>query len=66
MTPSASVHRRPDGSIDFDSYRRAAASERQEAMACAFARAAHAIGKAVTVIFARSAKPLPSHGSLAR
>ena len=66
MTPSASVRRHPDGSIDFDSYRRAAARERREAMAGAFACGAHAIGKAMTMIFARSARLLPSHGSPAR
>jgi hypothetical protein len=66
MTLSLSVRRHPDGSIDFDSYRRAAARERQEAMRLAFDRSAGAIGKAVAMIFARTTRAFPSSGSLAR
>ncbi len=33
MTASSDIRRHPDGSIDFDHYRRAAAHERQQALA---------------------------------
>ena len=68
MTPSPSVHRHPDGWIDFDYYRRAAARERQEARRRAFDRSASAIGKvaATIVIFVRSTRLFLSPRSLAR
>ncbi len=68
MTPSPGIHRHPDGWIDFDYYRRAAARERREARRSAFDRSAAAIGKAAAaiVIFARSTRLFLSPRSLAR
>jgi hypothetical protein len=48
-----SIHRHPDGAIDFDHYRRAAARERAAALRDTAELLTAAIGKAVAVIAAR-------------
>jgi hypothetical protein len=47
MTRSPDVHLRPDGSIDLDHYRRAAAEERAKAVRLAHDRIDHALAAIV-------------------
>jgi hypothetical protein len=66
MTASSDIRRHPDGSIDFDHYRRAAARERQQAFRRTFDQFAALARRAVAMLANRSGR-IPSRlGSLAR
>lgn len=56
MTPSPEIGRHPDGSIDFDFYRRMAARERHEALGRIGRRCAAAITTLIAIIVARSTR----------
>jgi hypothetical protein len=47
MTRNPDIHRRPDGSVDIDHYRRAAAEERTKVRRLAHARFDHAVAAIV-------------------
>lgn len=65
MTNSPDIGRHPDGAIDFDFYRRAAARERHEALRRIGRRCAVAI-RLVPMIVSRSARLLASPRPLLR
>jgi hypothetical protein len=61
MTQFPDVRRHPDGSIDFDFYRRRASRGRQRARELVFARCLRTIGRAGEAALAaiRKLKPMP-------
>jgi hypothetical protein len=59
MTPTSDIRRRPDGSIDIDFYRQAAAHERQQMVRRAFARCKGAINRFFAIVGARPAVARP-------
>jgi hypothetical protein len=66
MTASSDIRRRPDGSIDFDHYRHAAARERQQTLRQTFGRLAAVARRAAAMLAERSARTSSRPGSLAR
>lgn len=66
ITRSFDIRRNPDGSIDFDHYRRAAARERQQTLRQAFEPCAGALGRLAALIIARSIRIVASSRMLVR
>ncbi len=66
MTASSDIRRHPDGSIDFDHYRRAAARERQQAFRRTFDWFAAVARRAAAMLANRPGLAPSSLGSPAR